>query len=849
MADNKPDLENLQRRRSNEQRNLTARINRLNVYAGHLCQDKLSGELAGLRSDYGVFVDACNEYIEELGQIDPTDDNCELSDALAKRDAIVQRYRETMEILWFKDAARDIDAHVTEFNSAFDQVEALGRKNVVPWNQQEAERRTLDRKLHKLRDAVYAWRDYRPHGKEKWTLLLRLEKKKEELMDEWACRRDNKRNDEGSSERSEEEEDKGSKHTIFTRPVTHASTTPPVHPHSAIRQGTMETGCPPQQPQQPSHGPTVSFARPPTLTSTPRPPRLHTAPANSSMGQESTVHASNFGADSSFAQTTVTFMPVSLPKFSGESRDYWPWKAEWESIQAQLDPAVPREIKKLQLLESISEPVKNDLRLWYCKDVSGVFRKLEDCYGDKALTAEEIILELQSRPIVKDHQPREMLELILAIERGVMDLKYLGWEKALNDPILMWSLEHSLPDRMQSLFQECGSKEDALPGTRIERLLLFLQSQRPMLRRKASLKPNQSSKPNPTHTPESPNYREKPADWRRERKLFTRATASKVIAPTGDHHQKPCAMCGEEGHELFRCETFRKASPSERKTQVEKAKVCKKCLGDHRVDSTCTPRFLCKNERCKKDDVPADHHYFLCPKGATKKGKPCGATEEQEAALAQLGLTPRQLEDVCKLFTNKAAVRVCSGRDPLEPDELPEYPVLMMLVHVTTKRGDSIGALIDLASDTNYITHQAAERLGLTGKPVSIALHGVNTFKEIVPTKRYLLTIRVGTSRGTMRLHRMACYGLDTIAKVGQVVTSEGLEQFFPGVEPGELARPESIDLLVSARESPLYPDKLQRVGALVLWDGPLGKTTQLPHGVPSSLLPPLTGAFFQSKV
>ncbi|KAG7485761.1 hypothetical protein JOB18_017835 [Solea senegalensis] len=138
--------------------------------------------------------------------------------------------------------------------------------------------------------------------------------------------------------------------------------------------------------------------------------------------------------------------------------------------------------------------------------------------------------------------------------------------------------------------------------------------------------------------------------------------------------------------------------------------------------------------------------------------------------------------------------------------------------------------MLDLASDTNYITHQVAEKLGLTGEPVLIALHGVKTFKEIIQTKRYLVTIKVWTPQRTLRLRQLNCYGLDTIARVGHVVTSEHLEKFFSGVEPGELTRPESIDLLIGAGESPLAPNKLQEIGNLVLWDGPLGKTVSGRH-------------------
>lgn len=124
MADDKPDLDNLKRSRSNAQRNFTTRINRLSVSAGRLCETDLSEGLARLRDDYDKLLDASNEYIEAQGQIDPTGDDDESRDALARRDASEQKFLEAenmiMEMLWSKYAAPDIDALVTQFKTAFD---------------------------------------------------------------------------------------------------------------------------------------------------------------------------------------------------------------------------------------------------------------------------------------------------------------------------------------------------------------------------------------------------------------------------------------------------------------------------------------------------------------------------------------------------------------------------------------------------------------------------------------------------------------------------------------------------------------------------------------------------------
>ncbi|RXN19135.1 gag-pol fusion poly [Labeo rohita] len=154
-----------------------------------------------------------------------------------------------------------------------------------------------------------------------------------------------------------------------------------------------------------------------------------------------------------------------------------------------------------------------------------------------------------------------------------------------------------------------------------------------------------------------------------------------------------------------------------------------------------------------------------------------------------------------------------------------ELPVIMMLLNVTANAGQKIGTLIDLASDTNYITHSAANRLNLKGEKITLVIHGVGGMKVRIKTKRYLLKIRVSTTQGSFRSHQLACYGLESIAEINKAVSPERLQKFFPDIPLTELVRPKGVDLLISHREGQLAPQRIRIVGDLVLWDGPLGKT------------------------
>lgn len=186
------------------------------------------------------------------------------------------------------------------------------------------------------------------------------------------------------------------------------------------------------------------------------------------------------------------------------------------------------------------------------------------------------------------------------------------------------------------------------------------------------------------------------------------------------------------------------------------------------------------------------------------------------------------MADKCRrAFTNITAITNCAEKNQLrlmEANGLEELPVIMMLLEVTSNAGQKIGTLFDLASDTNYITHRAAERLRLRSEKI----HGVGGMAMKVNTRRYLL--RVKTPRGTKRAHVLICYGLNEIPKVHRVIKPEQLKKFFPEAELEDLKRPEGIKLLISHREGRLAPQRVKVVGDLVLWDSPLGKTVGGAH-------------------
>ncbi|XP_035812328.1 uncharacterized protein LOC118471497 [Amphiprion ocellaris] len=430
-------------------------------------------------------------------------------------------------------------------------------------------------------------------------------------------------------------------------------------------------------------------------------------------------------------------------------------------------------------------------------------------------------------PAVKGHQPRKIVELIQAVEKALQDLSDLGETGAIKNPLVTKSIESKLPEHLKKewLVYAADRRNAVTPEKRFDSLLTFLKEQESIYEQLEQLRE------------EEPGKKETRIEPRHARTRSTKA----------DNDHLVCVVCGDGKHKrrLYFCKQFRALKLMDKKAAVRRLGACKKCLEVHDDSSFCKPTYLCRNPDCKNEHVP-EHHYYLCPNAETKKRGTCHKkssfgsdedkgrrkyTEDQEEFLRKL--SPELVEQCREVFSNTAsrAFNTVKNRPSLLMDSgMQELPVIMMLLEVTANAGQKIGTLIDLASDTNYITHKAASGLNLRSEEITLIVHGVGGMKVHVETKRYLLKIRVKTAKGTLKSHQLVCYGLDNIADVHRHVTPKQLQRFFPDVPLEELVRPKEIQLLISHREGQLAPQRIKAVGDLVLWDGPLGKTVGGSH-------------------
>ncbi len=517
-------------------------------------------------------------------------------------------------------------------------------------------------------------------------------------------------------------------------------------------------------------------------------------------------------------QPVVRIKPTSLPRFTGLKRNFHRWRKDWESLQRQGEPTGSVEVKKFQLLDSVDERIYRDLHLSTHNTAEDIFRVLQNRYGNKPTIALEIIEDLERIPPLKSHQPRKVIDLIRAVEKALNDLTELESTGAIKNPLVIRSIESKLPDNMKRdwLTFMVNPRNEVTPDNHFDSLLTFLKTQEEILEKLDQLGVSEKPEKKPTYL-------------------------EKKYASTKTTRKGGCVVCGDERHreKIFFCKRFKELKPGEKLNAVEKLGARRRCLTCHAEDEECTDTYLCRNRDCKRGSS-SDHHFFLCLRGgfkgkeSEKVGKSSTRrqtlTEEQEKLTSEL--TPDMAEKFRKAFTNMAAKPHCTGKNlpGVMDSNTCELPVILMLLEVTTNAGQKIGTLIDLASDTNYITHRAARRLKLQSEKITLVVHGVGGMAMKVKTKRYLLKVRVKTPRGTERAHELICYGLDEIAKVQRVIKPQQLKKFFPDTSLEDLHRPEHIELLISHHEGRLAPQRVKVVGDLVLWESPLGKTVGGAH-------------------
>ncbi|XP_055543544.1 uncharacterized protein LOC129729089 [Wyeomyia smithii] len=172
-----------------------------------------------------------------------------------------------------------------------------------------------------------------------------------------------------------------------------------------------------------------------------------------------------------------------------------------------------------------------------------------------------------------------------------------------------------------------------------------------------------------------------------------------------------CDVCSAQYHHLFQCGKFIHMSYHERLAQVNRLKLCRNCLKTH-------PGSGCKGGTCRKCNFP--HHTLLHP--PTTQNMAGSPTNQQQSAQSFI-----------------SALDSAGGRGSAN------VLLATVAINVLDKKGHphACRAILDSASQVNFISDSLRKQLGLDTSHANVDLEGISSatahadrFADIVITSR-----------------------------------------------------------------------------------------------------------------
>ena len=526
---------------------------------------------------------------------------------------------------------------------------------------------------------------------------------------------------------------------------------------------------------------------------------------------------------------------VKLPDFDGKF-EHWPrFKQEWMDLQK--DQNTTDAIQLRQLREKIPRTAQ--------EMISGIgplnggikaaFDRLEREYGDRDLN----ILTVQKRldsfcPKAKENHAK-VEELCHEVERAANLLRGMGAEQELvRERGLVGRLVSKLPAAYQNIWDEYVTSP--IVDQRASKWVIFQE----WLTRQ----------------------REIALNAKKRSMELSMGTDTKL--QSSGAQSRACHKCGQEGHFARNCRMpvtrtskleevlHLKAKEMSSKREFEEAlpelkeKIgsCKICNKEHTYDRTLSfgsvkwPSSLFKgcpeynkmkvDERSRKVEenkgcaictswLHATERCWLRNKQnncqALEKGKKCG--QRHDTSLH--GSSNRY----CQVNAVTTVVASCD----LHPDEsiVPAAPVLLRVQEIEVGVGDKKAktlVLFDPGSTATLITHEFAERLGLTGVDITYFLKVVGQGYARKRTKAYQATILDNHKR----VWKIDLLGIEAITSVDSEVDLTAIQSTFPEAPKEVFYRPAgAVNILVGSNYECLQPFGGKLRGGLRLLDSHFG--------------------------
>ena len=382
--------------------------------------------------------------------------------------------------------------------------------------------------------------------------------------------------------------------------------------------------------------------------------------------------------DSSTFDPARLLTRVSIPKFSGEKKNYESWKAAFVSCVDKTTSSA--EYKLLRLRNCLEgEALKVIESLGHSEAAYEVTKeRLDRKYGGKRRQIAMRMEEVNKFKQVREGNARDLEAFAELLDVLIVNLIDAGQQSELGGGALYMSLQRKLNETLLTRYNR-WIYEKYLPET-VENLRVFINQESEFL----------------TSATETVRGMAKEVTRRDQ---HTKAFVTQVPTTNTNDRYNKCQLCGE-AHCLWACQKFKALSHDQRWEKAKSLHVCFRCLSSSHEGRNCPRSRVCGISGCDRT------HHNLLHSGPEMFTKP---QPERSTRLA---------EGTARSHT--------STTSQFELD--PVYVALRTVPIVLRNEAKSIrvNALLDDASTKSYINSDIAAELGLEGEPVTLKVNVLN---------------------------------------------------------------------------------------------------------------------------
>jgi len=407
-------------------------------------------------------------------------------------------------------------------------------------------------------------------------------------------------------------------------------------------------------------------------------------------------------ANKQLINVSVRLPEIPLPLFDGSFDQWNNFKRQFISLIEENS-----ELTSSQKLYYLRAALKGDAKhIETAEDTyESLFKALENRFQNKRIMVDLHIRNIMDLPELKQESTKDLRNLLDVIIKNLRALKSLEYESDKFSDILLLNIIIKKLDKQTQKQYEFTLTSNEVPE--FSGFLEFLEKRCQILE---NLNRNVSQITN--------------------RNINNQSTRPKSFMLKAETKSRSCICCNNNYHPLYFCEKFKAMRLTDRLELVTSHKLCRNCLGFHAL-AKCKSKSNCFI--CHK----SNHHTLLhrhFPESQETKGN-------RSAQVAVCASELEKKQNPSSLFSglgrNKSNYNDSKASFQSDGKSAKYVLVNTAVVYIKTvsSKRKPLRAILDSASQANFITEKAAASLGFHRERINMEITGINNYGMNIKSK------------------------------------------------------------------------------------------------------------------